>query len=74
MLYHKLKNEIRHTVSFHRTLTSLLLLKFGTVWKPSQESFEREKIDGIDPWFELMKNLQQYPERDYFINGTFLVD
>lgn len=72
--YHKLKNEIRHTVSFHRTIASLLLLKFGTVWKPSQESFEREKLDGIDPWFELLKNLQQYPERDYFINGTFLLD
>ena len=72
--YHKLKNEIRHTVSFHRTITSLLLLKFGTVWKPSQKSFEMEKHDGIDPWFELLKNLQQYPERDYFINGTFLID
>ena len=72
--YHKLKNEIRLTVSFHRTITSLHLLKFGTVWKPSQESFEREKYDDIDPWFELLKNLQQYPERDYFINGTFLVD
>jgi len=52
----------------------LLLLKFGTVWKPSQESFEREKNDGIDPWFELLKNLQQYPEKDYFIHGTFLID
>ena len=72
--YNELKNEIRHTVSFHRTITSLLLLKFGTVWKPSQESFEREKSDDIDPWFELLKNLQQYPEKDYFINGTFLVD
>jgi hypothetical protein len=72
--HHKLKNEIRHTVSFHRTITSLLLLKFGTVWKPSQESYKREKHDGIDPWFELLKNLQQYPETDYFINGTFLVD
>lgn len=72
--YHKLKNEIRHTVSFHHTITSLLLLKFGTVGKPSQGSFECEKCDAIDPWFELLKNLQQYPDRDYFINGTFLVD
>lgn len=72
--YHKLKNEIRQTSSFHRAIASLLLLKFGTVWKPSQEVFEREKSDDIDPWFELMKNLQQYPEKDYFINGTFILD
>ena len=30
--------------------------------------------DGIDPWYELLKNKQQYPENDYFINGTFLLD
>ena len=72
--YHQLKNDIRHTVSFHRTIASLLLLKFGTVWKPSLEAFEREESDNIDSWFELMKNLQQYPEKDYFINGTFLLD
>ena len=72
--YHSLKKEIRQTVSFHRTIVSLLLLKFGTVWKPSKESIQREKIDDIDPWFELLKNMQQYPEKDYFINGTFLLD
>ena len=72
--YHSLKKEIRQSISFHRTITSLILLKFGTVWKPSQESLDREKEDDIDPWFELLKNLQQYPEKDYFINGTFLLD
>ncbi|MDY6990692.1 MAG: hypothetical protein SWQ30_21840 [Thermodesulfobacteriota bacterium] len=72
--YHALKKEIRQSTSFHRTITSLILLKFGTVWKPSRESLEREKKDDIDPWFELLKNLQQSPEKDYFINGTFLLD
>jgi len=72
--YYILKKEIRQSVSFHRTIASLILLKFGTVWKPSNESIERERIDDIDPWFELLKNLQQYPERDHFINGTFLLD
>ena len=72
--YHKLDKEIRETSCFHRTIASLLFLKFGTVWKPSQESIERENNDNIDPWFELLKNLQQYPEKDYFINGTFLLD
>jgi hypothetical protein len=72
--YNKLSKKIRQAVSFHRTMTSIALLKFGTVWNPSQEAIEREKIDGIDPWFELLKHLQQYPEKDYFINGTFLLD
>lgn len=72
--YHKLEKEIRRTSSFHRTIASLLLLKFGTVWKPSQEAFEKEISEDIDPWFELMKNLQQYSETDYFIKGTFILD
>ena len=58
--YHKLSRKIRQSVSFHRTMTSIILLKFGTVWNPSQEAIEREKIDDIDPWFELLKHLQQY--------------
>jgi len=72
--YHKLSKKIRQSVSFHRAMTSIVLLKFGTVWNPSQEAIDREREDDIDPWFELLKNLQQYPERDYFINGTFLLD
>ena len=72
--YHKLNRKIRQSVSFHRTMTSIILLRFGTVWNPSQEAKEREKIDDIDPWFELLKHLQQYPEEDYFISGTFLLD
>ena len=72
--YRMLKDEIRHSASFHRTVASLFLLKFGTIWTPSLEALEREKTDNIDPWFELMKNLQQYSEKDHFINGTFLLD
>lgn len=72
--YHKLSPKIRHTVSFHRALASIILLKFGTVSCTSKELIEREKSEGIDPWFEIMKHLQQYPEEDQFINGTFLLD
>ena len=72
--YQTLKKEIRQSVSFHRTIASLILLKYGTVWKLNPELIEREKIDGIDPWFELLKHRQQYPGKDYFINGTFLLD
>ncbi len=57
--YHKLNDEIRHTVSFHRAITSLLLLKFGTACKPSQELFEREKHDVTDPLFHPPKQTLQ---------------
>ncbi len=72
--YLDLDEQIRLTVPFHRTIVSLLLLKFGTVGKPSQEAFQLEKDKNIDAWYEWLKNLQQYPEGDEFINGTFLVD
>ncbi len=72
--YRTVKKEVRQSVPFHKAMASLFLLKYGTLWNPSPESFEREEVDGIDPWFELLKNLQQYPENDRFINGTFLVD
>lgn len=72
--YQKLTTKIRHSLSFHRSIASLLLLKFGTLCKPSKEAFDRERTENIDPWFELLKNLQQYPERDAFIKGTFLTD
>jgi hypothetical protein len=72
--YLQLNPQIRHAVEFHKAIVSLLLLKFGAVWRPSKEAFEHEKTEDIDPWFELLKNLQQHPERDYFIKGTFLID
>jgi hypothetical protein len=72
--YQKLPLKIREAISFHKTLTSIVLLKFGTVCHLNKELIEREKSEGIDPWFEIMKHLQQYPEEDHFINGTFLLD
>ncbi|MCA9498236.1 MAG: hypothetical protein KC588_03485 [Nitrospira sp.] len=54
-------------------MTYLFLLK-GTIGKPSQELLEAEKVYAIDPWVEWFKHLQQYPENDRFINGTFLLD
>lgn len=72
--YWDLSKEIRHSLSFHRAIVSLLLLKFGTLWTPSQEVYDGEKSHGIDPWYELLKHLQQYSEKDSFIKGTFLTD
>jgi len=72
--YYELSKTIRHSGPFHRAIASLLLLKFGSVWRPSKEAYDSEKSHAIDPWYELLKHLQQYPEKDSFINGTFLTD
>ena len=75
--YQKIPNSIRRQVSFHRLMASVLLMKFGTILKPSKEAYAKENSHGIDPWFELLKNAQQYPEdynEVYFTQGTFLVD
>lgn len=75
--YPMVPKSIRQQVSFHRLIASILLMKFGTIWKPSREAFEAENIHGIDPWFEFMKNVQQYPEKYEsvnFVRGTFFLD
>ncbi len=72
--HHALPEKMRQNDSFHKAITYLFLLKFGTIGKPSQGLLEAEKAHAIDPWFEWLKNLQQYPENDRFINGTFLLD
>jgi len=61
-------------LSFHTKLTDVLLTKFGSFWKPSEESFAKELTHGIDPWFELMKRFQQYEEEDSEPKGTFIID
>lgn len=57
------------------TLSSLLLLKFGTVLEPSAELMAVEAKHGVDAWFELMKRYQQYPEEDTpVLRGTNFLD
>ncbi len=73
--YQNLSEEIRHSKAFHKAINSLLLFNFGTLSWPSQESFDREKTEGLDPWFELMKNMQQYPEKyPNILKGTNIID
>lgn len=72
--YWELNNKLRHSASFHRAIASLLLFKFGTLWVLNDELLNVEKSHDIDPWFELLKDKQQYPENDNFIEGTHLVD
>ncbi len=57
------------------TFTSLLLLKFGGLVGPSQELHRTASEHDVDPWFELMKRYQQYPEEDMpQLRGTNLLD
>lgn len=75
--YTDLPSEIRKSTTFHRAIASLLLMKFDKIVKPSQEAYDTEKSKNIDPYFELLKHSQQYPERYNevrFIQGTNLID
>jgi len=73
--YQNLPEKVRCSIAFHKAINSLLLFNFGTLSWPTQELFDREKTKGHDPWFELMKNMQQYPEKyPNILKGTFLID
>jgi hypothetical protein len=68
--------DYRHSLDFHRLVSSLFLCKFGTLIKPSPELVRvADENPGIDPCFELMKRFQQYPEEDMSnLKGTFMID
>ena len=68
--------DYRHSLEYYRLLSSLFLCKFRTLMGPSQELIRvSEENNGLDPWFELMKRIQQYPEEDLTnLHGTFLLD
>jgi len=75
--YSDLPGHIRKRSTFHRAIASLLLMKFDQIIKPSEEAYEKEHTHHIDPYFELFKHVQQYPEQYEevpFIKGTNLID
>lgn len=75
--YFDILRSIREQISFHRAIASLFLMKFDKIIQPSNEAVEIEKTYGIDPYYELLKNIQQYPENYstiQFIQGTNLID
>jgi hypothetical protein len=87
MLAHKpaLTPSYPRPLSFHTKITDIILAKLGKLteapntklkgfWRLSDEALEKELTHGIDPWFELMKKLQQYAEKDSEPKGTFLID
>jgi hypothetical protein len=75
--YFNLPQSIREQVSFHRSIASLFLMKFDKIIQPSREAIETEKTHGIDSYYELLKHIQQHPEKYStvpFIQGTNLID
>lgn len=67
--------RFRHSGDLNAALSSLLLLKFGTLLEPSAELQSVEAQHGVDAWFELMKRHQQYPEEDApALPGTNFLD
>lgn len=74
-LLSKVQDEYRHSLEFHRLLGCLLLYKFGTLTEPSQELYDLASKHGIDPWFEWLKRIQQYPKDDLGpLQGSFVMD
>lgn len=56
-------------------MLNLFFLKFDFLARPSDELFALEDQHGIDPWFEFMKRIQQYPEEDHpHLKGSFILD
>lgn len=74
----RFSERLAGSLDLHRALLNLFLLKFGVLVCPSQELQALEKPHGIDPWFELMKRVQQHPDErqdgPFPIKGTNLID
>lgn len=71
----KLSRRIVESAAYHLAVLNLYLLKFGVLTHPSEELATAADERGLDPWFEWMKRLQQYPEEDgFFLKGTNLLD
>lgn len=75
---HQFNQRAQNTLELHRLLVSAVLWKFGNVIGPNPELLALEQQDQeLDSWFELMKRLQQYPEKEKDwegLPGTPLVD
>ena len=71
----RVRADYRGSLEYHRMLGCLFLYKFGTRTWPSKQLFDLAEEHGIDPWFEWMKRIQQYPENDLGpMWGSFLID
>ena len=75
---HQFNQDAKNTFELHRLLVSAVLWKFGHIIGPSPDLLvEEQKEQELDSWFELMKRLQQYPDKEpdwEGLPGTPLVD
>jgi len=66
----RIPRNIQDSVEYHRVALNLFLLKYGVIVRP----FDEDTAE-IDAWFELMRDFQQYPEKDHHhFKGTFFLD
>lgn len=71
----RVRADYRHSIEYQRLIGGLFLHKFETQTSPSDQLFQLGEEQGIDPWFEWMKRIQQYPEEDIGpLRGSFLLD
>lgn len=72
----KVQNDYRQSKQYLRLLAEIFFYKFGTLTRPSRGLLDlSEREPEIDPWFEWMKRIQQYPDEDMGpIRGSFLLD
>lgn len=75
---HQFDQSAKNTFELHRLLVSAVLWKFGHAIGPHPDLLAHEqKEQELDSWFELMKRLQQHPEKEpdcEGLPGTPLVD
>lgn len=75
---HSFNQRAKNTFELHRLLVSAVLWKFGHVIKPHTDLLtEVQKEPEFDALFELMKRMQQHPEKEpdwAELPGTPLVD
>lgn len=68
-------DRFRLSAKHQQILLNLFFLKFDFLARPSDTLFDLEEEHGIDPWFEFMKRIQQYPEEDRnHFKGSFVLD
>lgn len=77
-LGHQFNQRAQNTFELHRLLVSAVLWKFGHAMRPNPKLLAHEERDQeIDSWFEFMKRLQQYPDKEpdwEGLPGTPLID
>jgi FRG domain len=76
--HHRFSTRLVGSVNLHLALLNLFLFKFGILTTPSAELKEHETSDGIDPWYEYMKRIQQHPDEGwdgpFCLKGTNILD